>query len=266
MADNVPITSGSGTDIATDQVTGTLEHVQLMKIAISTDGSRSLVPADGTNGLAVDVTRVVPGTGATNLGKAEDAVHASGDVGVMALGVVGHTPGAVGDYTPFVINTNGGLATSGCTAHDAADAGPPVKVGARARSTVIASVATDDRADAISTLQGYRVTFPYALPQSSLNGTASSTGTGDTAIIAAQGAGITINVTTITIYNDSTTNTYVNIKDGATTDLVIPAPAKGGATVNLPFPLRLTANTALNFASAAAVSTMFVSAVGFAGI
>lgn len=58
MADNVPITAGSGTDVATDQVTGTNEHVQLMKIAISDDGSRVLIPADATNGLDVDVTRV----------------------------------------------------------------------------------------------------------------------------------------------------------------------------------------------------------------
>ena len=34
---------------------------------------------------SVAVTSIVPGTGATNLGKAEDAVHTSGDVGVMAL-------------------------------------------------------------------------------------------------------------------------------------------------------------------------------------
>lgn len=58
MADNVPITAGTGTDVATDQVTGTLEHVQLFKLAISADGSRTLIPADATNGIDVDVTRV----------------------------------------------------------------------------------------------------------------------------------------------------------------------------------------------------------------
>lgn len=58
MADNVPITAGSGTNIATDEVSGSLEHVQLFKLAISTDGSRVLVPADATNGIRVDVSRV----------------------------------------------------------------------------------------------------------------------------------------------------------------------------------------------------------------
>jgi hypothetical protein len=52
----------------------------------------------------VDVTSVVPGTGATSLGKAEDAVHASADVGVMALSVRNSTNttfAADGDYTPI---------------------------------------------------------------------------------------------------------------------------------------------------------------------
>lgn len=58
MADNVAITAGSGTSIATDEVSGTLEHVQIFKLAVSADGSRALVPADATNGLEVDVSRI----------------------------------------------------------------------------------------------------------------------------------------------------------------------------------------------------------------
>lgn len=71
MADNVAITAGSGTNIATDEVTGTLEHVQLMKIAISTDGSRTLIPADAANGIDVDVTRV---SGQVQVGDGTNAI------------------------------------------------------------------------------------------------------------------------------------------------------------------------------------------------
>lgn len=39
------------------------------------------------NPLPVGVTSIIPGTGATNLGKAEDAAHTSGDTGVPAWGV-----------------------------------------------------------------------------------------------------------------------------------------------------------------------------------
>lgn len=68
MADNVPITAGSGTNIATDEVSGTLEHVQLMKLAISTDGSRTLIPATSADGLLVDISNAnVPIGDGTNL-------------------------------------------------------------------------------------------------------------------------------------------------------------------------------------------------------
>lgn len=217
------------------------------------------VRGDITNGMDVDVTRVQGNL--TVVGAAADGATLSGNP-VLIAGSDGTNAQTLSVTATGELNVD----AVGNIAHDTADSGAPVKLGTRARSTVIGSVATDDRADAIGTLQGYVITYPYALPQSSLTGTASSTGTGDTAVIAAQGAGITVNVTTITIYNDSTTNTFVNIKDGTTTRLVVPAPAKGGAMVTLPSPLRITANTALNFASASAVTTMYVSAVGFAGI
>lgn len=59
----------------------------------------------------VDVTSVVPGTGATSLGKAEDGAHTTGDVGVAALAVrrdaaaVGS--GTDGDYSTINVDANG---------------------------------------------------------------------------------------------------------------------------------------------------------------
>lgn len=68
----------------------------------------------GTNNIGdVDVLSVVPGTGATSLGKAEDAAHASGDTGVMALAVrrdADTTLAATdGDYVPLQCNASGSL-------------------------------------------------------------------------------------------------------------------------------------------------------------
>ena len=63
----------------------------------------------------VDVTSVVPGTGATSLGKAEDAAHSSGDVGVMALAVRAASPTersagpTDGDYEPLAVNEVGAV-------------------------------------------------------------------------------------------------------------------------------------------------------------
>jgi hypothetical protein len=119
MADGVAITAGTGTTIATDDC-GAPGHVQIFKQAYSADGSATLIPADadgllvnlGTNN-DVAVTSVVPGTGATNLGKAEDAGHTTGDVGVMALGVRNDADAAISgtdlDYTPVSVTAEGNV-------------------------------------------------------------------------------------------------------------------------------------------------------------
>lgn len=57
MADNIPITPGSGANVATDDC-GAGGHAQIVKLAISTDGSATPIPADATFGLDVDVTRM----------------------------------------------------------------------------------------------------------------------------------------------------------------------------------------------------------------
>lgn len=76
MADNVAITAGSGTTIATDDVSGV--HFQKIKLYASTDGTEAA------------------------LSRAEDAAHTSGDHGIPALVVRQDTPanlsGTDGDY------------------------------------------------------------------------------------------------------------------------------------------------------------------------
>lgn len=61
----------------------------------------------------VDVTSVIPGTGASNLGKAEDAAHSSGDVGVMAMTVrqdaASALSGTDADYQPLITDSSGRL-------------------------------------------------------------------------------------------------------------------------------------------------------------
>lgn len=65
------------------------------------------------NGLATDITRIIPGVTATSLGKAEDAVAASGDTGVATFGVAFAGPtlassvSAGGDYTSFATDLAG---------------------------------------------------------------------------------------------------------------------------------------------------------------
>lgn len=84
MADNVPITAGSGTTIATDEV-GT-DHYQKVKLVDGTADSSAVIPGDATNGLDVDVTRLpalVAGSAAIGKLAANDGVDI-GDVSINA--------------------------------------------------------------------------------------------------------------------------------------------------------------------------------------
>lgn len=58
MSDNITLNSmAGGATVATDDC-GAGGQVQIIKLAISTDGSATLIPADATNGIDVDVTRL----------------------------------------------------------------------------------------------------------------------------------------------------------------------------------------------------------------
>lgn len=112
MADSsVPITAGSGTNIDTQVPTGG-DHRQVVVIG-DPNTIGGVAPVDATFGLEVDVSRVVPGVGATHLGKAEDSAHADGDTGVMMLGVRNHFSGSTtdGDYSALSVGPYGDLNT-----------------------------------------------------------------------------------------------------------------------------------------------------------
>lgn len=125
MADDITLNSMSGGPVVATDDSGT-GHVQIVKLAYSADGSRTHVDADA-NGLKVSAGSVVPGTSATNLGKAEDAPHSSGDTGVAVWGVRNDSlsttfVGANGDYSPIALNSGGAVyvvaASSGIAVND----------------------------------------------------------------------------------------------------------------------------------------------------
>lgn len=90
------------------------------------DGSGNLnvilAANSGTDIGDVDVLSVIPGVGATNLGKAEDAVHSSGDTGVQILAVRNDTLAALagtdGDYAPIQVNADGAVYVTGSFSAD----------------------------------------------------------------------------------------------------------------------------------------------------
>jgi len=73
----------------------------------------SSLPAGPNNIGDVDILSVIPGTAATNLGKAEDTLHTTGDVGVMGLAVRNDADLALAgtdlDYIPLSTDALGRL-------------------------------------------------------------------------------------------------------------------------------------------------------------
>lgn len=178
----------------------------------------------GTNtiGKISDITTsVVPGTGATNLGKAEDAAHSSGDTGVAVWGVRNDThqdlTNTDGDYSPIAVTPSG------------------------------------------------RVQVTRAPHGIMVRGTATTTGTSDTSLIAAAGASTKNYITAIQVVNTGSTTSLITIKDGnaGSTLGYLVAPAGGGAIAYYDVPLVTSANTALYFAAGSASTTIYISAQGY---
>ena len=318
----------------------------------------------------VDVTSVIPGTGATNLGKAIDAVGGATDTGVPPLAVRDDALGALtpieGDYVALRTDANGALWThddaldaalggselqvdvvgalptgsntigtvnvgtfpdnepfnaaqwggtasaggsgaatagsprviaatdspevtalqimddwdnaasdgasvSGDVAHDSPDAGEPIKLGAKAVSSLESqtAVAANDRTNVFADLDGQLLVKPYTTFGDLLSERVSDTAGTSTAFttFGVGGAAVRNYVTAITVHNaHATTNGYVDIRDGSAGAVLwtIPAPATGGAHVTFSPPLRQpTANTALAYDVSAAITTIYISVAGF---
>jgi hypothetical protein len=127
----------------------------------STDGSdlvvhhnvdtvASAVAATQSGGWTVSITgtvpAVTPGTGSTNLGKAEDAAHTTGDVGVMSLAVRNDAgtalAGTTGDYIPITTDAGGNVRAVSLTNGDGIVVGGSSLV-VKSKGEFVASAATD---------------------------------------------------------------------------------------------------------------------------
>lgn len=97
MADNFPLTPGTGRSVATDQVTysGDTADVQLIRI----------VNTSGGEGSRTVINKQVFQT--------EDVAHADGDLGMLMLGVRNHVTGSTadGDYAAISVSSTGEMQT-----------------------------------------------------------------------------------------------------------------------------------------------------------
>lgn len=254
MVDNVTANSGTGGAVfATDDITGV--HYPITKIAFGALDTATLVADSASSHFPV---------------KIGDPVGGGTEAAALRVTLANDSTGLVS------VDDNGGSLTvdgtvtasnaAGDVAHDGIDSGNPVKIGAVAESTEITAVADGDRTNLMATLNGKLVNHPYAVPERYTSGvTAAITGTANTSVIAAPGAGLKLYVTHVLVTNShATVGTVVEIKNGTTVLYRGNAAAAGGGfSVTLPVPLVLTANTALNAANVTTGSNTYVSASGY---
>lgn len=158
---------------------------------------------------------------------------------------------------------------AGDVANDAVDSGNPLKIGAHATNSVEAEtqVANNDRVDIKADLNGVLITRPHTTLEEIITERVTNTNGTSTAFanFGAGGAGVHNYITTITVYNNSATDGYVDFRDGTGGAIIftIPLPTLGGAVIPFIVPLKGAANTALAFDVSAALTTVFISVVGF---
>jgi len=142
-------TSTSGSDLVphhnVDSVSGTVAATQSGGWSVTITGT---VPA------------VTPGTGSTNLGKADDVAHTTGDVGVMALAVRNDSgavlAGTTGDYVPIATDAGGNVRAVSLTNGDGIVVGGSSLV-VKNKGDFVASGATDTVVVAAVTSKKIRV-------------------------------------------------------------------------------------------------------------
>lgn len=227
----------------------------VQRVTIATDDSVAVTQGTATN-LKTQAESYQGGTavGAANPLQVSLANHGANATAVKVDGSAVTQPVSIATNTPV-----------GTVAHDAADSGAPVKVGAKAKTALsgVTLVSSDDRTDLFADLDGVQITRPNSAIGDYVNGNASNTDGTSTQVIAAGASGVKHYITDVTITNTSATNIYVELKDGTTVKWTFPVPANGGVTHRFGTPLGGTAATAWNFDPSTAATTVYCSASGF---
>lgn len=155
----------------------------------------------------------------------------------------------------------------GDVAHDAGVAGNPVQTGGYASNNIegVTQVANGDLTRTVHDLNGVQVVRPHTTLEEIQSVRTTNTDGNSTSLVAAAGSGVHNYLSTITIWNSSSTDGFVDLRDGTAGSVLytLPAPQTGGCTVSFPVPLKFGDNTAIAYDASGAISTIYISAVFF---
>ena len=289
-ADTVSVTDGAYTATVASDDAGAAGHVQIVKLAIATDGSATAIPADA-NGLLVksataanlNMTEASAANALTALQLIDDVVHvddtathATGTTkGVLIMGA------AVPTDTAVSANDIGAVGMSldrrlyveavGTIAHDTAIAGNPVRIGATAETSLkgITPVSDADITNLYADSDGLQIIKLNTTGADLISERVSNTDGASTAFTNFSAVASTYNyVTSITVFRTDadTALAYVDIRDGTAGSIKwsMPLPPGGGSTVSSATPLfKSSAATALAYDVSSALTTVYISMSGF---
>lgn len=273
MADtSVAVTPGSGASIDTRTEATNGNHRQVVVLGDPSTNA-GVAPVDASAGLKVDLGAdndvVVSGnlttvSTVTTVAAVTEITNAL-PAGTNAIGKLAANSGVdIGD-----VDVTSAVITGGAVAHDAADSGNPIKVGAKASATLSddTMVANGDRTDATSDLDGAIVIRPQFPLGDLVSERVTNTDGASTAFTNFGAVASTRNyVTAISLFNSSASAGYVDFRDGTAGSVLfsVAIPAGGGAVIGGNLPLfRTSANTALAYDVSAALSTVYISVSGF---
>lgn len=188
----------------------------------------------------------------------------------VASGIVGTPPFNITQVAGNSIATagvNGTLGVGGNVATNVAIGTNPINLGAQAVSAENAAVTATRMVQLVADLAGKLIVMPYANKENLVKGSATTTGTSDTSVVASAGGSLRNYITGGTVYNSGATTATITVKDGSggSTLFTTIAPAGGGSNFTLPTPVFGTAATAVYFAAGSSSTTIGISLVGYSG-
>jgi hypothetical protein len=266
---------GNGAAATALRVSLANDSTGIVALTTSTASIGKLAANSGIDIGDVDVTSIIPLTGATNLGKAIDSVGGATDTGVAVLAIRDDalttlTP-VDGDYVALRTDATGQLWVNpqGNVAHDIADAGNPIKLGLKAKTSPkgLTLVADNDRTDAYADLDGIQITKIGTANSDLISERVADTGGTSTAFTNFSAVASTRNyVTAIAVFNTSASACSVDFRDGAAGAVLwtMYCPAGGGSVITSAIPLfKTTAATALAYDVSGAITTCYINVSGF---
>lgn len=253
--------------LAVDGIEASLTSLNGKDYATQTTLAAILAAVDGIEALLAG-TLTVSGTVTANV--SDNATRDNGKIDIAAFDVA--LPAGtnnIGDVDVITL-PNVAQATSsnlknepnGHVAHDGIDSGNPIKIGGRARTANITSVAQDDRVDSVFDKNGRQIIVAGAqreLRDSMVNASA-ITNTTETTIIAAVASEFH-DIESIIISNSSAVATLVQIRDTTAGTVLINIYSPAGSTVGVSIPNGLpqtTVNTNWTAQAVTTASSLFV--------